>query len=256
MVEQISVTGMVISAMPVGEYDKRLVLITKEKGKITVFAKGARRQNNRFVAASQPFSFGHFYVYPGKDAYNLVNVEISEYFDDVSKDLEGMYYGFYFLELAGAFSYENTEGRDTLKLLYMSLKALTKSMETKEKEELNIPFSLIRRIYELKLLAINGEYPDVFKCFSCGSSENLITMDLTKPAALCAKCVHDNMYIRYNTSTFYTMQYIISAPFEKLYTFKVTDEVLREFSDIMEKLMKIYVNKEIKSLEVLEMFAN
>ncbi|MBE5940251.1 MAG: DNA repair protein RecO [Lachnospiraceae bacterium] len=253
MVEQITVTGMVISAMPVGEYDKRLVLVTKEKGKITVFAKGARRQNNRFVAATQPFSFGRFHVYPGKEAYNLVNVDITEYFDDISKDLECMYYGFYLLELSGIFTYENIEGRDVLRLLYGSLKALTKSIETRESEKDNIPFSLIRRIFELKLLAINGEYPDVFKCYKCGSSENLITMDMMKPGALCSKCIHDNMYVRYNTSTFYTMQYIISAPIEKLYSFKVSEEVLSEFADIMDKMMRIYVNKEIKSLEVLEM---
>ncbi len=250
MVEQITLTGIVISAMPVGEYDKRLVIVTKEKGKITVFVKGARRQNNRFVAAAQPFSFGKFFVYPGKEAYNLVNVDIAEYFDEISKDFETMYYGFYFLELAGAFSYENTEGREVLKLLYVSLRTLTKTLKENDSK---ISAELIRRIFELKLLAINGEYPDVFKCCNCGSSENLITLDLMKPGALCGKCVRDNMYIRYNTSTFYTMQYIIGSAIESLYSFTVTEEVLGEFSDVMDKLMKMYVPKEIKSLEILNM---
>ena len=59
---------------------------------------------------------------------------------------------------------EGIEAGETLKLLYMSMKALSKNMLKKE---------LIRCIFELRILVINGEYPNVFTCGNCGEKENL-----------------------------------------------------------------------------------
>ena len=122
----ITVTGMVLSAMPVGEYDKRLVILTKELGKISAFAKGARRPNSALLACSQPFSFGQFSIFTGKSSYTVTSADISNYFPELREDIERLYYGMYFCEFADFMTKENNDDKEILKLLYQTLRAVAK----------------------------------------------------------------------------------------------------------------------------------
>ena len=99
MRDKIELYGMVLSSMPVGDYDKRLVLLTKERGKITAFARGARKPNSPYLGLSEPFNFGTFVLMEGFDAYRLVGGEIKEYFLDIKNDIEGICYGTYFCDI-------------------------------------------------------------------------------------------------------------------------------------------------------------
>ena len=212
MRETVTLTGMVLISAPSGDYDRRLVLLTRERGKITAFAHGARKPGNALMAASRPFCFGDFSLYEGKTAYNLQSAQISNYFDEMSADMEAACYGSYFLEMVCYFAQENLDGTDLLKLLYQSLRALSKPA---------LPNRLVRRVFELKSMVMNGEYTELPPLPSSDSCS-------------------------------YAWEYVVCSPVEVLYKFTLKDEVLREFETAVEKSRRYFVRHEFRSLEILE----
>ena len=98
MQEYIWVTGIILKQSPVGEYDRRISILTKERGKLSAFAKGARKPGSRLAAATTPFSFGSFKLYEGRSSYTISEAEIQNYFETLRTDYVGACYGMYFAD--------------------------------------------------------------------------------------------------------------------------------------------------------------
>lgn len=242
MAELVEVTGMVIASGSIGEYDKRVVLLTKELGKISAFARGARKPGNALMAACDSFAFGTFYIYPGRNSYTVEKAVIKNYFRELACDLQGAYYGYYFLELADYFSRENEDGTEMLSLLYYTLRALL---------DQRIPDKLVRYVYELKQLVVNGQYPEFFCCTGCGLTQNLTGFSIMSNGVVCGHCRGQKGIVELSPATLYTLQYVVTTKSDRLYSFTVKDEVLAELGAVMRRCMDAYVDKKMKSLEIL-----
>lgn len=202
-----------MKTVPIGDFDRRVVLLTKERGKISAFAKGARRQNSRLLAATTLFCFGEFKLYEGRSSYNIMEASISNYFETLREDFEAAYYGMYFMEIADYYTRENNDEKEMLKLAYQSLRAL---------QHPGISNELIRYIYEIKTVVVNGEYPGIPK-----------ERQLSESAV-------------------YALAFIEKTEIGKLYTFTVTKDVLLEIKDLADWLCSRFMNQKFKSLDVLE----
>lgn len=215
MSQELHMTGMVLMSAPFGEYDRRVTLLTKECGKITAFARGARRPTSPLLAATGVFNFGTFGLYEGRSAYTLASADIRNYFTRLKSDLNGSCYGSYFMEFAGYYGRENLDASQMINLLYVSLRALENPL---------IPDSLVRAVFEIRLMVINGEFPQ----------------ELASDLSLLE-------------STRYTLSFIFSAPLQKLYSFTVSEQVLAQLSRVSEQIREQVVDRKIRSLEILEM---
>ena len=207
------ITGMVIKAEPVNDFDRRVVFLTKEKGKISAFARGARKQSSKFLAATNPFCFGTFKLYEGRTSYNVMEAEVTNYFEGLRKDYEKACYGMYFLEVMDYYTRENNDEKEMLKLLYQSLRALLHE---------GLSNALVRYIFEMKAMVLNGEFPGM-------------------PAEG-----------EWEESTRYAVSYIMNSGIEKLYTFTVTPPVLAQLKTIADDYRARYTDRQFKSLEIVD----
>ena len=243
MSEAITVTGIILSSMPVGEADRRIVLLTKELGKISAFAKGARRQSSALIGLTRPFIFGEFQVYVGRNSYTIYKAQAKEYFENLVTDLDAICYGYYFAEIADYYSRENLDATELINLLYISLKALLKDQ---------IPNSLIRCIYELRMIAINGECPDFFTCLKCKREDNIYLYSARTNGVYCKDCAKD-IYdgIVLSKDVLYTLQYIVTMPLTKLYNFVLNDETLTILKKVVNCLENTCFDKKFKSKDMI-----
>ena len=213
MEDFVIVRGIILKHAPTGDYDWVVTIFTAERGKITAFARSARKPNGKLSGLVEPFCFGTFKLFAGRNSYTIVEADIENYFEGFRGDLEGACYGTFFLELCSFYTRENNEDKELLNLLYISLRALLRD---------NIKNRLVRCIFELKALQIEGEYP--------GIPQNVSLMESTK----------------------YAMDYIEKSSISKLFSFSLTDEVLAELDMVTKRYREKYIDRPLKSLEMLE----
>ena len=107
--------------------------------------------------AADPFVFGNFTLYEGRTSYNLNQVSVTHHFVELATMQPGVYYGYYFLELADYFGREGRTKRDDESSLCNCEALLNSRMDNR----------LIRCIYELRTMTEQGLCPQLFQCAGC-----------------------------------------------------------------------------------------
>ena len=207
------VTGMVLKSVPAGEYDRRVEILTRERGRISGFMRGARRPGSPVMAAASPFVFGSFKIHEGRSAYQILEAKVDNYFEKLRSDMIAACYGSYFCEILQFVTRENNDASNLLYLAYQSLRAL---------ESDSFDNRLVRAIFEIKTVMLEGEYPG------------------------------PRRGIEYLDATLYTLDFLMRTPPAKVYTFSVKPEVLGELEAYAGWLCAKTWDHRFQSLEILE----
>ncbi len=177
--------AIVLRTMKYRETSRIATLYTRERGKISVIAKGARDGRSRLGGALQPMNHVAvlFYMKESRDLQLLTQCDTARSFPGLSTDLDRMAAGMAAVELTDAVSPADEPNGELFDLLSSTLDAVSRA--TKQ------PGNALY-YFELHLLGIIGFRPDLRQCTICRNPATPAggggDVHLGRNGILCAGC--------------------------------------------------------------------
>ena len=233
-------SGIVIREQVKGESNKQIVVLAKGLGRVILSARGARKANSRLLAATQLFCYADFVVYEGKGFYSINQAELQKSFYDLRTDIDKFSEAMYLTELVDRSCPAGMEQDEVLELLYYAFSVMEKG---------TLPPKLISRIFELKLLQINGLFAPE-ECHICGKSEGDIYFDDRLGAFFCEEHRTGNSIFVYDAVR-KAFAHVLSKDGKAVFGFNLSDEALEQLSVIMKSYMDVHMDVRLKSRDFL-----
>lgn len=174
----LKVEGVVVRAMDYGEGNKIISLYTKEAGKLSVMARGAKKIKSRYAAVTQLFTYGQYVVYKGGSMGTLNAAEIIRSHQKLREDIRLTAFSAYIAEMYDKLMAEAEPSPN----MFEQLLAAFASLEQDKEPE------ILTHIVEMKMLALSGYMPELARCVSCGSEQGNWTFSAAAGGLLCPRC--------------------------------------------------------------------
>ena len=239
MSEPLKIKGIVVNAAQWGDNDKMLTVLTREKGVISVAAKGVKSLKNKNSPSAQPLCYSDFVLNSRGDVYSLVSSDVIESFYALREDVTTLAYGVYFAQLASFTVGRNNLADDEVRLLLNSLYMLCKDKERME---------VIKCAFELKICEYAGFAPYVDGCM-CG--EEGVYFDVVQGEVVCS--LHRTQSSKkISPVARKVFEYVQNADLKEALTFTIDNEVAKEVSELAEDFLEHQLGRLPKGLEYIK----
>ena len=239
--------GIVLKEVNTGEADKIITVLTAEEGKISIAAKNARRAKNSLSSGTQLLCYSSYMLFKGKELYNMSSCEVIESNYEIRNDIVKLTYCSHILELISDNVQEGEPSESVLQLLLNTLYVIAKTDRSLE---------LITRVFELRLMALLGYEPHVTSCINCNkTNDEKVFFDLDNSGLVCSECVNKRGRVYpLLPGTVKALKYIMHINPQKLYSFSLSEEIIKELSIISKKYIKEHLGKEYNKLDYLKYY--
>lgn len=173
--------GIVLHTHKLGEADRIITLLTRERGKVRVVAKGVRRTTSRIGARLEPFMHVDFQCYEGRSLDTVTQVvTIAASARQVIADFDLYTAAAAILEAADRIvAHEREPATQQFLLLSGALRAIATRAHAS---------GLVLDSYLLRALAIAGYAPSFVACARCGAPGPHTAFSAVMGGAVCPQC--------------------------------------------------------------------
>ncbi len=242
---QIKTKAIVLKAQDYNENDKLLALLTEDRGVIFAYAFGARKMKSKLSAVSSMLGYGEFVLFKNRDKYTLDSAESERLFFGIREDLDKLSYASYFCELCLNVIPAEEPSKAVLSLLLNTLHFL---------ENGKIDPTVLKAIFELRLMSMIGYTPDLVACSECCEYEKeAYWFDTRMGKVTCLDCRQNpgKDELRLSKAAFFAARHIVYAPPEQLFSFRIGGNAKIELAVAAEKYAVTQTEKSYPTLEFL-----
>ena len=235
--------GLVLREARYKEADRILTLLTEDRGKITVKARGAMRRGSRMAAACQTLCFSEFTLFGNKGRWSADEAATAEQFLGLREDIAALSLGIYFAELLETVCAEDVADKTALSLGLNALYALSRKLYAPEH---------IKAVFELRLMCAEGFEPEVSRCAVCGRTD--VQEPLFSPEAGllycrgCAGAVSGGAMPLDEAGVAALRHIVFSAP-KKIYNFALAEDSAQRLYRLCESFAARQLDKLLPSLD-------
>lgn len=160
-----STDAILLRKIEYGDHDLIITFLTRDKGKISVMAKNAKKSVRRFSGAMDLFSVNHIQcAFPKKNRdamINLCHTVLENGFSHIRYDVVNTAYASYWTEIVTQWLEEGKAQPDIFELLYMSLEMVDDGF---------IRTEVISLLFQIRFMRLSGFSPGLDRCDTCRTS--------------------------------------------------------------------------------------
>jgi DNA repair protein RecO (recombination protein O) len=172
--------AVVLRTQKLGEADRIITLLCRERGRLRAVARGVRRTSSKFGARLEPFSHVDVQCHPGRTLEVITQVEtLTPYGASMAADYRRYTAGTAMLETAERFTHEGEPALQQYLLLVGGLRTLAAGEHEPR---------LVLDAFLLRSLAVAGYAPSFLDCARCGRPGPHRFFSVSGGGVVCASC--------------------------------------------------------------------